>query len=130
MPVLELRVAVTTADFERLVSFYRDGLGVDPDQLWINGDDRAVLFQLGRATIEVFDEPHAAVVDQIEVGQRVSGPIRFAIEVPDVDVALDRLLKWGAVLVHEAVVTPWGDRNVRVQSPDGLQVTLFQPSQK
>jgi hypothetical protein len=24
------------------------------------------------------------------------------------------------------VVTPWGDHNVRLQDPDGMQITLFQ----
>jgi hypothetical protein len=24
------------------------------------------------------------------------------------------------------VITPWGDRNVRLSAPDGLQITLFQ----
>jgi hypothetical protein len=33
---------------------------------------QAILFELGRATIEIFDEPDAAVVDQLEVGERVS----------------------------------------------------------
>jgi hypothetical protein len=24
-------------------------------------------------------------------------------------------------------MTPWGDRNARVQAPDGMQLTLFTP---
>jgi catechol 2,3-dioxygenase-like lactoylglutathione lyase family enzyme len=125
-PVLELRVALTTADYERLLAFYQEGLGLDPAQIWTSDQGRAVLFELGQATLEVFDEQHAATVDQIEVQRRVSGPVRLALQVPDVDAAVQRLLKHGATLVHEPVVTPWGDRNARVQSPDGLQVTLFQ----
>jgi catechol 2,3-dioxygenase-like lactoylglutathione lyase family enzyme len=27
----------------------------------------------------------------------------------------------------ESVLTPWGDRNARVQAPDGMQLTLFTP---
>jgi methylmalonyl-CoA/ethylmalonyl-CoA epimerase len=124
-PVLELRVALTTDDYERLVRFYTEGLGLDPAALWTDSG-RAMLLELGRATIEIFDEAHAASVDQIEVGQRVSGPVRFAIQVPDVDAALKQVLAYGATLVHEPVTTPWGDTNARVQSPDGLQITLFQ----
>jgi catechol 2,3-dioxygenase-like lactoylglutathione lyase family enzyme len=125
-PVLELRVALTTADYERLLAFYQEGLGLDPAQIWTSDQGRAVLFELGQATLEVFDEQHAASVDQIEVQRRVSGPVRLALQVPDLDAAVQRLLQHGATLVHEPVVTPWGDRNARVQSPDGLQVTLFQ----
>ncbi len=86
----------------------------------------AVLLELGRATLEIFDEGQAEMVDQIEVGQRVSGPIRFALQVPDVDAAVARLVAHGAVLMGGPLVTPWGDRNARVQAPDGLQITLFE----
>jgi catechol 2,3-dioxygenase-like lactoylglutathione lyase family enzyme len=125
-PVLELRVAVTTSDYENLTKFYSQGLGLEPAQLWTNENDRALLLELGKATIEVFDEPHAEIVDQIEVGKRVSGTIRFAIQVPDVEVALARALAYGAKLVHPPIVTPWNHKNVRLSDPDGLQITLFQ----
>lgn len=125
-PILELRVAVTTADFERLLKFYTDGLGIDPAQFWQNGQGHAAILELGRATLEVFDEAQAEAVDAIEVGQRVSGPFRFALRVPDLSAALDRLLAHGATLIHPPVMTPWGDLNARVQDPDGLQITLFQ----
>jgi len=32
----------------------------------------------------------------------------------------------GATVVHPPVATPWGDRNVRLQDPEGLQVKLFE----
>jgi catechol 2,3-dioxygenase-like lactoylglutathione lyase family enzyme len=124
--VLEFRVALTTTEYERVVDFYCQGLGIEPAQLWTNQGGRALILELGRGTLEIFDENHAAAVDQIEVGQRVSGPIRFALQVPDVDAAVARLVDHGAVLVHEPIVTPWGHRNARLQSPDGLQVTLFE----
>lgn len=124
-PVIELRVALTTAQYERLVEFYCVGLGLEPAALWTGEQDRAVILDMGRATLELFDEPHAASVDQIEVGQRVSGPIRFALQVPDLDAALERLLAHGATLVHPPMVTPWGHRNARVQDPDGMQITLY-----
>lgn len=124
--VLELRVAITTAEYERLARFYSAGLGIEPAHLWTEADDRALILALGTATLEIFDEAHATAVDQIEVGRRVSGPIRFALRVPDLQAALDRLIAHGATLVHPPVQTPWGHWNARVQDPDGLQVTLFQ----
>src|SRR5512143_2610021 len=127
-PVLELRVALTTDEFERLASFYRQGLGLEPAQVWPEDQGRALVLDLGRATLEVFDEQQAATVDGIEVGQRVSGRIRFALQVPDLEAALPRCLAHGATLVHPPVSTPWGDRTVRLQDPDGMQVTLYQAS--
>jgi methylmalonyl-CoA/ethylmalonyl-CoA epimerase len=81
---------------------------------------------MGKATLEVFDEKQAQTVDQIEVGRRISGQIRFALQVPDLKAAMQRLLAHEATLVHPPVVTPWGDQNVRFQDPDGMQITLYQ----
>ena len=126
-PVLELRVAVTTSDYERLVKFYCDGLGIEPAAIWNNGDGQALVLDMGKATLEIFDEPQAELIDQLEAGKRVSGQIRFALQVPDLQAAMERLLANGATLVHPPVMTPWGDYNVRLQDPDGMQITLFQP---
>ena len=126
-PLLELRVAVTTSDYQRLVKFYCDGLGIEPAAIWNNGDGQALVLDMGKATLEIFDEPQAELIDQLEAGKRVSGQIRFALQVPDLQSAVDRLLANGAALVHPPVLTPWGDYNVRLQDPDGMQITLFQP---
>lgn len=126
-PVLEFRIALTTSDYERLTRFYQEGLGLNPAQLWATEHTHAALFEMGRGTLELFDEAHAEAVDKIETGERTSGQIRFAIRVPDVDAALVRVLAHGATLVHAPITTPWGDYNARVMSPDGLQITLFQP---
>jgi uncharacterized glyoxalase superfamily protein PhnB len=64
-------------------------------------------------------------VDRIEAGHRVSGPVRLAVEVADSKEAARRLIEAGAEEVAASVVTPWGDRNARVRTPDGMQLTLF-----
>ena len=128
-PVLELRVAVTSAEYDRLVSFWCEGLGIEPAEIWNNDGGRAIMLEMGRATLELFDERQAEVIDQLEVEKRVSGPIRFALQVPDLKSAMERLLAHGATLVHPPVTTPWGDVNVRLQDPDGMQITLFESVQ-
>jgi catechol 2,3-dioxygenase-like lactoylglutathione lyase family enzyme len=125
-PIQELRVALTTTDYERSLKFYCDGLGLEPAQLWNNGQGRAVIINMGNATLEIFNETQAQTIDQIETGQRNSGQIRFALQVPDLNAAMERLLAHGAILVHPPILTPWGDYNVRFQDPDGIQITLFQ----
>ena len=121
-----MRVALTTNDYERLVKFYCDGLGLEPAQIWNNGQGRALILNMGQATLEIFDETQAEMIDQLEAGQRLSGQIRFALQVPDLKAAMKRLLAHGATLIHPPVTTPWGDYNVRLQDPDGMQITLFQ----
>jgi catechol 2,3-dioxygenase-like lactoylglutathione lyase family enzyme len=124
--VLQLRVALTVADHEAAVAFYRDGLGMAEAAIWTGEQGKAVMLAGGAATLELFDERQARSVDGIEVGARVSGPVRLAFEVSDLEAVLAQALAHGGVLVHAPVWTPWGDRNARIQAPDGLQITLFQ----
>jgi methylmalonyl-CoA/ethylmalonyl-CoA epimerase len=127
-PVFELRVTITTPDYERLVKFYCEGLGIEPAAVWNNGQGQALVLNLGKATLEIFDEAQAETIDQIEAERRLSGQVRFALQVPDVKAAMERLLSHGATLIHPPILTPWGDTNVRFQDPDGMQITLFQPA--
>ena len=75
--------------------------------------------------LELLDEAQAEYVDRIEAGRRVAGPVRLAVDVPDSEAAARRLVEAGAEQIAEPVTTPWGDRNARVQAPDGMQLTLF-----
>lgn len=130
-PVLQLRVALTARDLERLERFYLVGLGLEPTATWRHGAEaRGVMVPLGHATLELFDEAYAAHVDALEAGARVSGPVRLALQVPDLDAALARLVEHGATVVHPPVSTPWGDRNVRMLDPEGMQVTLFEEAEQ
>jgi catechol 2,3-dioxygenase-like lactoylglutathione lyase family enzyme len=128
--IFGLRVALTVKDYERSIKFYCDGLGIEPAAIWNNDGGRALMLNMGSATLEIFDETQAQVIDQLEVEQRISGQVRFALQVPDLQAATERLLAHGATLVHAPVRTPWGDYNVRLQDPDGLQITLFQVPEK
>jgi uncharacterized glyoxalase superfamily protein PhnB len=83
------------------------------------------LLSAGRATLEILDDAQAELVDRIEAGRRVAGTVRLALEVDDSDRMAGRLVAAGAQQVAAAVTTPWGDRNTRVESPDGMQMTLF-----
>jgi lactoylglutathione lyase len=123
--VKELRVVLTVDDFDAAVAFYRDALGLDELGPWEAEDGRIVILEAGRATIELVDEGQAAAIDAIEVGRRVSGPVRLALEVDDSDGAAEALTKAGGELLGSPVETPWRDRNVRVRAPDGMQLTLF-----
>ncbi len=123
--VTELRVALTVPDFEQAVAFYRDALGLEQIADWSSDDGRVVVLDAGRATLEIFDEAQADAVDRIEAGQRVSGPVRLALEVTDSESTARRLVAAGAEEVAPPVMTPWGDRNARVRAPDGMQLTLF-----
>ena len=124
-PVRELRLALTVDDFDAAVAFYRDALGLPQLADWSSPQGRVVVLEAGRATLELFDEAQAALVDGIEVGRRVAGPLRIALEVDDSRATGDRLEAAGAERLGGPVETPWHDVNVRLRAPDGMQLTLF-----
>ena len=126
--VKELRLALTVDDFEQALAFYRDALGLAVRDMWVADGSRGVLLEAGRATLELFDEGQAAMVDQIEVGRRVAGTVRIAFEVDDSRTTSDELIEAGAELLGGPVETPWHDVNVRLVAPDGMQLTLFTPA--
>ena len=122
---MEMRVVLTVPDFDKAVAFYRDALGFEQIADWSGEDGRVILLDAGKATIELFDERQAESVDRIEAGRRVSGPVRLAFEVTDLDATVERIVAAGAESVADPVVPPWGGRNARLRTPDGLQLTLF-----
>ncbi len=127
-PVLEFRLVLTTSDYNRLVNFYCTGLGIEPAEFFSNDGGRAVLLEMGRATLEIFDETQAEAIDRLETGQRLSGQVRIALQVPDLqagDGAPDRERSARRSSTRRSL-TPWGDTNARFQDPDGMQITLFQ----
>ena len=125
--VTELRVALTVQDFRQALAFYRDTLGLEQIADWSSETGRVVVLDAGRATLELLDDAQAETVDTIEAGRRVAGTVRLALQVADSEDIAERLVVAGAVRVAPPVVTPWGDRNARVQAPDGMQLTLFTP---
>ena len=127
--VTELRLAFTVKDFDQALAFYRDALGMEQLADWSSEAGRVVALDAGRAVLELLDEAQAGVVDEIEAGRRVSGTVRFALRVADSEAMARRLAEAGAAPVAAPVMTPWGDRNARVEAPDGMQLTLFTPGE-
>ena len=124
--VLELRVVVTAPDYDAALSFYRDTLGMAELAAFTSPGARVTILDAGRATLELADPPHADYVDQVEVGRRVAGHIRIALQVADVAQATDRAVASGAELIASPTETPWRSLNSRLNGPAELQLTLFE----
>jgi catechol 2,3-dioxygenase-like lactoylglutathione lyase family enzyme len=118
--VRELRLVLTVEDFDAALAFYRDALGLEAPTAWQAEDGRVVILDAGKATIELVDEGQARAIDRIEVGRRVAGPVRLALEVDDSRATAERLTEAGAELLGGPLVTPWQDRNVRLRAPGGM----------
>ena len=124
--VREMRLVVTAGDYDEALAFYRDVLGLHQKAVFSSPGGRVTLLDAGRATIELADPPHAAYVDEVEVGRRVAGHIRIAFEVGDAAATTARLAAAGATVLAEPVETPWRSLNSRLDGPAGLQLTLFE----
>jgi lactoylglutathione lyase len=127
MPVRELRLVLTVADHAAALAFYRDALGLPQLEDWSSEAGSVVLLGAGRATLELIDDRQAATIDGIEVGSRVAGDVRIALQVDDSAATAAVLEGAGAERLGGPVDTPWHDRNVRLRAPDGAQLTLFTP---
>jgi len=123
--VQELRLVVTADDYDEALRFYRDVLGMPEVEAISDDEGRVAILDAGRATLELTDPPHAAWIDELEVGRRVAGHIRVALRVDDSSAETRRLEEAGATVLAEPRPTPWGSLNSRLEGPAGLQLTLF-----
>lgn len=128
-PIREFRIALTVEKFEQAVRFYRDALGLEVRQSWDDRDGRGVILELPSATLEILDRPQAEAIDRIETERIVPGEVRLAVQVDDLEAATTALERVGATPMHASVHTPWGDHNRRITTPDGRQMTLFEPGE-
>jgi uncharacterized glyoxalase superfamily protein PhnB len=125
--VRELRLVVTTDDYEQAVAFYRDELAMPVSAEYLSDDQgRVVILEAGIATLEIGDPTHGAYVDEVEVGRRVAGHVRLALQVDDARTATVGAEAAGAEVVAPPTQTPWRSLNARLEAPGGLQVTLYQ----
>lgn len=124
--VRAMRLVVTAPDYEAALAFYRDVLGMREIGVFSSPGGKVTILDAGRATLEIGDPGHAAYVDEVEVGRRVAGHIRVALQVGDAAATTDAAVAAGAQLLAPATETPWRSLNSRLEGPAGLQLTLFE----
>ena len=124
--VQQMRLVVTVENFDEALAFYRDALGMTEEAAFSTGDRRVAILDAGRATLEIADAGHADYIDEVEVGHRVAGKFRVAFEVSDAAAVTDDLIAAGATLIAPPTRTPWNSLNSRLDSPGGVQMTLFE----
>jgi lactoylglutathione lyase len=125
--VLQMRLVVEAPDYEQAVAFYRDVLGA-PEELTVEGDagERVTILDMGRATLELSNPAQVAMIDDVEVGRRISPRLRVAFEVADARAVTNDLVDAGADLLAPPTLTPWRSLNSRLATPANLQITLFE----
>ena len=123
----ELRFAFTFDDYETALGLFRDVFELETITELDSEGARGVILRVPSATLELFDRGQGRLVDDIEVGRPLEGSVRIAVHVDDLEAATTAVVTTGTEPQADAVDTPWGDRNRRFKTPEGLQLTLFQP---
>ena len=116
---------MTVDDYDAAVAFCRDVLGLPERESYTTGDAEVMILEAGRATLEIANRAQAEYIDEVEVGRRVAGKFRVALEVDDSAGTTARLAEAGAEVVAEPTRTPWNSLNARLETPGGIQLTLF-----
>lgn len=128
MKVKELRLVLTVDNLEEIIRFYRDTVGLPVSKAWEEETGSGIILEAGKASLELIDAKHAATIDALEVGRRVAGPVRIALNVgKDIETATATLSAAGAEVISPVTTAPWS-RVSRLKDPAGMQLTLFEKS--
>lgn len=118
-------IAIAAQDFDRSVSFYRDGLGFPEVLTWGHTGNRAVMFDAGQGSrVEIFERPGHALQEGLL--------LHYALKVSDCRAAHATALAAGATEIR-----PPQDVDIPsdpafpvtisfVAGPDGEEIELFQ----
>ena len=129
--VKQLRLVVHAEDYEEALRFFRDVIGM-PEQEAYSGDGgpgsrpEVTILDAGRATLEIANTAQVEMIDDVEVGRRVAGNFRVALEVDDCVAASEQAAAGGAVPVAPPTRTPWDSLNARFDAPGEVHLTLFE----
>jgi len=128
MKIKELRIILTVENLDEIIKFYRDTVGLETSKEWHEATGNGIILDAGRASLELIDESHAKRIDEIEVGKRISGTVRLALNTGgDIESAVDTIVEGGGKAIAEVRQAPWS-KVARVQAPGGMQITLFENS--
>jgi predicted enzyme related to lactoylglutathione lyase len=124
--VHEMRLVVTTEDYDLALRFYRDVLGLKERAAFASDGGHVTILEAGRATLELTDSRHAEFIDKVEVGRRVAGHVRVAFEVDDSAASTRALEAAGATVLAEPTRTPWNSLKRAIAGTSGSPVdTLY-----
>jgi uncharacterized glyoxalase superfamily protein PhnB len=122
--IIHVSIVRHTKNYEAMVEFFRDQLGMSIQQAWDHPGDRGTLLSFGGRTSNT-------VIEVIELGdEAVPGvkPINvvLSIEVAAVDEWHDQLIERGVTIARGLEDAPWGHRSFGIDDPDGLRIWYYQ----
>jgi uncharacterized glyoxalase superfamily protein PhnB len=113
-----------TKNYEAMLGFYRDSLGMSIKESWEEPDNRGTLLSLGGRASNV-------LIEVVQVGNEAipgAKPVNLAlsIDVAEVDAWHDHLRECGVTIARGLEDAPWGQRSFGIDDPDGLRIWYYQ----
>jgi uncharacterized glyoxalase superfamily protein PhnB len=121
---IQVSIVRHTKNYNSLVEFYRDSLGMKVTQSWDHPGNRGTLLSFGgrasNAVIEVIDLGDEAVPGVKPVN------VVLSIEVAAVDEWHHQLVNRGVTIARGLEDAPWGHRSFGIDDPDGFRIWYYQ----
>ena len=129
MKVKELRIILTVDNLDEIIQFYRDVAGFQVSKEWRDeATGNGIILEAGKASLELIDKKDAASIDEIEVGKRIAGSVRLALNIGEnIEEASEKFIIGGAIALADIKQAPWSKVR-RLEDPSGMQFTLFETS--
>jgi len=128
MNTLHASIVRHTKNYEDMVAFYRDGLGMKITEQWDEPANRGTLLAFGgkaeNTVIEVLELGEEAVPNMKPVN------VVLSIEVEDADAWHDELISHGVVIARGSEDAPWGHRSFGIDDPDGFRIWYYHDMKK
>jgi uncharacterized glyoxalase superfamily protein PhnB len=128
MNALQVSIVRHTKNYEAMLEFYRDGLGLQITEEWDEPDDRGTLLafdgKAGSTVIEVIDLEDEAVPGVKPIN------VALSIQVEDADSLHDELIKRGISIARGLEDAPWGHRSFGIDDPDGFRIWFYHDMNK
>jgi catechol 2,3-dioxygenase-like lactoylglutathione lyase family enzyme len=122
--IFQVSIVRHTKNYDAMVEFYRDRLGMSVKQSWDHPGDRGTLLSFGGKT-------PGTLIEVIELGEEAMPGVKpvnvvLSIEVPAVDEWHDRLAERGVTIARGLENAPWGHRSFGIDDPDGFRIWYYQ----
>jgi predicted enzyme related to lactoylglutathione lyase len=122
--VVQVSVVRHTRNYEGMVEFYRNVLGMSIQQSWDHPGNRGTLLSFG-------GKAPGTVIEVIELGEEAVPGVKpvnvvLSVEVNAVDTWHDQVVQRGGIIAHGLEDAPWGHRSFGIDDPDGFRIWYYQ----
>ena len=121
---VQIRIVRHTKNYEVMVEFYRDRLGLNVKEAWDHPGNRGTLLSFGGKSSNT-------VIEVIQLGDEAVPGVKpvnvvLSIEIPAVDKWHDQLINHGVTITRGLEDASWGHRSFGIDDPDGLRIWYYQ----